>query len=270
MNDLTTTHRLDPFNEEELQILIRCYDHLQQDNNHEDFLVNLGHASPYAHFFLPGDEMKNRISWLEDFVLPAGFANNLRAAIAADAFVEYANQGEDKGLERFLEGIADTGRRGTKEALRVLYNMAGAEFMSPEEIVFLCFRLAAAVNAMVEPNLNKAAILKQIEMNEHVEKLMAATFPPVTPEQDISLAMFTNWAESYFPLLSTPLSTFVHTLLFHNHPYPAPRIAYTSPQLDHASDIFESGTTPTLTALSFLTPYFGGKVRLIPMSVLNL
>ena len=43
--------------------------------------------------------------------------------------MEYANQGEEKSLERFLEGIADTGRRGTKEALRVLFRLLNEDLV---------------------------------------------------------------------------------------------------------------------------------------------
>ena len=128
LTTLSQIHKLQdryPFSEEELEILVRCHGHLE--NSEDDFLTKLAFSSPYAYFFLPGDEMKDRVTWLEDHILPMGFPSQLRAAISADPFVTYASEGEDKSLERFIEGIADTGRRGPREALHILYNIIGDE-----------------------------------------------------------------------------------------------------------------------------------------------
>ncbi|KAL3907929.1 MAG: hypothetical protein SGARI_003302 [Bacillariaceae sp.] len=133
LTTLSQIHKLEeryPFNEEELEILVRCYDKIRDaPEAGGDFLENLALSSPYTYFFLPGDEMHDRVAWLENHILPMGFPSKLRAAISADAFVTYANEGQDKNLERFLEGIADTGRRGPKEALRVLYEIVGDDQM---------------------------------------------------------------------------------------------------------------------------------------------
>lgn len=261
---LTDIHKLEeryPFKEDELEILIRCYESLKNGENKDDFLMTLALSSPYSHFFLPGNEMRDRVDWIEDHILPAGFANDLRAAISADAFVEYANQGGDKALERFLEGVADTGRRGPKEALRVLYNIVGGKDMKPEDVVDLVFRLAIASDALIVPNLEKQAVQSQIDRIQPVVHSITDTLLAVVNGDPVSLKDFCEWAETRFGHLTAPLSTFVHNLLFHGHAYPEPRIPYFTPMLDHASDIFESSRSPMLTALSFTSPYFGGKVR---------
>ena len=78
-----------PFTEEELEILVRCH----EDETEQDFLLKFARASPYQFFFLPGDELKDRVNWIEDHILPPGFPNQLHAAISVDPFVQYANQG---------------------------------------------------------------------------------------------------------------------------------------------------------------------------------
>jgi len=289
---LTDIHKLEeryPFDEIELEILARCHDHLvdEQEDDSSSFLLKLARASPYSTFFLPGDEMKDRVDWIEDYVLPPGFANELRAAISADAFVEYANQNlKDRNLERFVEGVADTGRRGSREALRILYEIVGgAEYAKAYDIVDACLRLAVASDALVVPNLDREATIKKMRGIDKVAEAMSNDlldslgFVNVGVRRDddgnnereedpgglFKLNHFVEWAERKYPVLSAPLSTFVHHLVFHGHPYPR-KIPYVLPELDGVRDdqhVFTATSFPSLIALSFATPSVGGKVRLV-------
>jgi hypothetical protein len=263
--DLTTTiQKLEeryPFNRAELEILLRCYEHVggSKEEDKDDFLMKLALASPYSFFFVPGDEMRKRVSWIEDYVLPPGFANELRSAIAVDAFVEYANQGEDRSLERFIEGISDTGRRGPKEALRALFNLVDQP--QPEELADFCIRIAVASDSLIEPNLNETEVLNRLEDFQPAVEALSVSLTDYCKGEPLTSKVFVLWAEEYFPLLSAPLSTFVHNLLFHGHSYPKTRIPYKSPKLDTRSDIFRSLlNSPALMTLSFTSPQFGGKV----------
>jgi hypothetical protein len=261
---LTQLKRLEdryPFNEEELEILVRCHERLNDRDDDDDFLMKLALSSPYSYFFLPGDEMKDRVNWIEDHLLPPGFASEFRAAISADPFVEYANQGEDKPLERFLEGVADTGRRGTREALRVLYKLLGEDATS-EGLIDLCVRTAVAGEALVTPNLDKKAFLKRLDDAKPAIQAISELLEEECYGKPMSMKIFVDWAENSFPMLSTPFSSFVHSLLFHGHPYPESRMPYAAPRLEQASDIFPSSTFPLLMSLSFMSQHFGGKVRL--------
>ena len=74
--------------------------------------------------------------------------------------VSYANSGQDQSLERFIEGVADTGRRGPREALRILFDMVG-ESPKAEELMEYCFRLALACDALTAPNLDKDRCLAE-------------------------------------------------------------------------------------------------------------
>jgi hypothetical protein len=138
-----------PFNKEELEQLIRCHSALLDVRNTDSFLTKIALSSPYSYFFLPGNEMRRRIELVEDHILPQGFGSCLRAAMSVDLFVDCANEGEDLTLERFLEGVADCGQRGHKEALRVVWDCASylggfEDELKPNVIVDMCYRLAFA------------------------------------------------------------------------------------------------------------------------------
>jgi hypothetical protein len=260
---LTQLKRLEdryPFNEEELEILVRCHERLNDRDNDDDFLMKLALASPYSYFFLPNDEMRDRVNWIEDHLLPPGFVSEFRAAISADPFVDYANQGEDKPLERFLEGVADTGRRGTREALRVLYKLLGDDATS-EGLVDMSIRTAVAREALVTPNLDKKAFLKRLDEAKPARQAISESLEEECCGKPMTMKVFVDWAEKSYPMLSTPLSSFVHSLLFHGHPYPESRMPYAAPRLEQASDIFPSSASPLLMSLSFMSQHFGGKVR---------
>jgi len=246
-----------PFTADELEILCRCHDHLKNEVDQDDFLMKLAQSSPYQFFFLPGDELRTRVYWIEDHILPPGFANQLRAAVSCDTFVEYANQGEEKSLERFLEGIADTGRRGSKEALRFIYRLLDKP--EPEELIDICVRLAVASDVLVVPVLQKEATLQKLEnMQLAIESMAQSLRSACAPEGSLTPQIFISWAETNVPVLYAPLATFIHNLLFHGHPFPTPRIPYVSPQLDAESRVLSN---PSLLALSMTSTNFGGKVK---------
>eukprot|EP00978_Attheya_sp_CCMP212_P017655 scaffold47311_cov37-Attheya_sp.AAC.4 len=91
MTSLTEIHELEgryPFSEEEIEILLRCHKALKDDTSggQDSFVMKLAMCSPYATFFMPGNELRRRVDFLENHVLPSGFSSELRAAISADAF----------------------------------------------------------------------------------------------------------------------------------------------------------------------------------------
>lgn len=250
-----------PFIEEELEVLVRFHDQLNKnENNKDDFLVTLAKAVPYSAFFLPGDEMKDRVNWLEDHILCMGFSSRLRCAITTDSFVDYANQGQGKALERLIEGIADTGRRGNQEALRVTYDILD-EDATPNDLVELCISMVIAADALVVPNLDKRATYKRLRDAEPCILSMARSLTEYCENEDEDLCKrnFIAWVEAKFPGLASTLSTFTHNLLFHGHPYPKTRVPYIAPEVSGASNIFRTHTSPLMLALSFTHAGLGGK-----------
>jgi hypothetical protein len=235
------------------------------------FLATLSLASPYSHYFLPEDESgQNRLTFLENNILPAGFSNKLKAAISADAFVEYAHQHQDKSLERFLEGVADTGRRGSKHALMVIYNLAGGgeSTTAAFDIVDACYRLALASEILETPSFDRDACLMKVKqlgpMVQEASDLLERHCDQIFP-----VSAFVAWAEARFPMLAAPLSTFVHHLLFHEHAYPETRIPYQSPGLDKNSDIFADESSMLLTTLSLASASCNSKVNAAKFTVMS-
>lgn len=247
-----------PFNTQELETLVRCHDQLEADNK-DDFLTILAKAYLYSVFFLPGDEMRDRMEWIEYHILPMGFSSRLRCAITADSFVDYANQGEGKSLERFIEGIADTGRRGSRESLRVIYDILD-EDATARGLVELCICMAIAADALIVPNLDKESSLKRLEDAEPCILSMARSLTESHKGDSLCKGAFVAWSEEKFPGLASTLATFTHNLLFHGHQYPKTRVPYSSPKITGLSEIFENDTSPLLLALSFSNTGLGGQV----------
>jgi hypothetical protein len=286
LTDIKSLEQRYPFSELEMEILVRCYENLARDEEAKaatttittgplssaragddppSFLMSLALASPYSHYFLPEDECgQSRLAFLENNVLPAGFSSRLRAAISAgDAFVEVANQNQDEGLERFLEGVADTGRRGSKQALAVLYQLAGGGTESVTrafDIMDACYRLALASEVLEAPSFDKNSCLAKVKQLGPVVQDVSELLERHC-EQDFTLTAFVDWAESRFPMLSTPLATFVHHLLFHEHPYPEGRIPYQLPVMDQRSDVFTEEASTMLTTMCLTSPSCNSKVR---------
>ena len=248
-----------PFTEEELEILLRGHQALLDEANEDSFIMKLALASPYSYFFLPDDEMRHRADFVENTVLPMGFANEFRAAVAADAFVNYANQGQELSFERFLEGIADAGRRGPKEAARVIYEVLPEP--TPDAIIDLCFRLSVAADVLVKPLFEKTVITNMLDNATKACDPLVKSLKETCGDRELTKAIFLQWADHDAPMLSTTLSTFSHNLIFHGRPYPASRIPHEHPKLDHTSDIFVGEDAALLFPLSVASFQLGGKVR---------
>lgn len=247
-----------PFTADELEILCRCHDHLQNENDHDDFLMKLARTSPYQFFFVPGDELRDRVNFIEDYILPAGFASQMRTAVTVDTFVIGSDPCVEKSLACFLEGVANAGRRGSKEALSFLYHLLRQP--EPEEITDICFRLMLASNALVTPTLDKSVTLQQVEQMQQAAGTLGQALRSACND-GMTLSAFIAWAEMNVPMLCAPLSMFVHNLLFHGHPLPQFNIPYISPRLVADSNILCSPMqNPLLMNLSMTSRLFGEKV----------
>jgi hypothetical protein len=254
-----------PFSIEEMEILVRCHEAMSDESNKDGFLMKMALCSPFAYFFLPGDEMKKRVNYVEDFVLPLGFANEFRAAISADAFVSYANEEQDIQLERFLEGVADTGRRGPKETLRVLYDVLPDH--DAEAIVGLCYQLALASGILVEPAMDEKNLQRKLAVMDEAIMSLVRSLKESSLGVEITKKEFIAWAERTAPMLSSTLSSFVHNLLFHGRPFPESRLPYIPPIMDDISDIVSGKESHLLFPLSAMSVNVGGKMHRLYSSV---
>lgn len=248
-----------PFNEEELEILLRGHKAVVDTANEDSFVMKLALCSPYSFFFLPDNEMRNRADFIENSVLPMGFDSEFRAAVSADAFVNYANQAEDLPFERFVEGIADTGRRGPKEASVILYDILSEP--TPEQIIDLSFRLSIAADVFVKPMLNKLVVKNMLDNASRACAPLVKSLTEACEGKALTKEVFVRWADHTAPMLSATLSTFVHNMLFHGRPYPLSRVPYVRPMLDHISDIFAGKDATLLFPLSVTSFNFNGKMH---------
>jgi TLD len=256
-----------PFSVEEMEILVRCHYAIQDEKDDDSFLTKMARSLPYSYFFLPGEEMKKRIQYIEDHVLPMGFSNELRAAISADAFVNYANEEQDLNLERFIEGVADTGRRGPKEALRVLYDILPDAMAA--SIIDLCYRLALAAEILVEPAMDEKAIQEKLHVAEQATKPLVNSLREASHGAEVTKQEFIAWADQTAPMMASILSTFIHSLIFHGRPFPVSRIPYSPAILDAFSDIFQGRDSPLLFPLSAMSRNAGGKMHRLYSSVMD-
>ena len=259
-----------PFDDEELEQLIRCHAALLDTKNTDSFLTKMAMSSPYSYYFLPGNEMRRRIELIEDKILPGGFGSCLRAAMSVDLFVDCANEHVDVTLERFLEGVADCGQRGHADSLKIIWNCASylGEFedhLPPSKIIDLCYRLAFAAEVILSPNADADAIIKRLE-SEHDNAVFSLERSLSTFDGEDGLVTkenFFSWAETMAPQISSTLSTFMHNLLFHGKMLKH-RLNFTPfvlPKLDQRSEIFTGEHHPNLFALACTSPLIDGKVR---------
>jgi hypothetical protein len=261
---ITTIKKLQeryPFTEEELEIIARWHDQLQDIRCDNDFLMTMTRALPYSVFFLPGDELGDRVRWLEETLLPKDFSRRLLGAIYSDTFIDYANQGEDRSLERLVEGIADTGRRGSSEALRVTYGVL-ADNPTAEGLVGLCITLAVASETLVTPSLDKELVKVRMDSARPCILSMARSLSDFCGSNSLDKQAFVSWAERNFPGLASTLATFIHYILFHGRPFPKTMMPYTAPNVHGSSAILDTTTAPFLLGLSFAHHNLGGKVRM--------
>ena len=235
-----------PFSEPELEILLRssCSCASQQDG---DFLLTLAQSSPYATFFLPGDEMRHRIEWLQEHVLPPHFSERLGAAVSQD-------EGEEQSDEQacFLEGMSQaTGRRGVKEALSILYQVGGVE---------TACRLAVAAPTLIAPTFEPSLLERQVADVESIVTGLTASLQASSCEDNPDRRAFVAWAERDYPQLAAALATFVHHLVFHRQSSPRP-LRYIPPSLEQSSAIFRGDNDSRWLPLVLSSSVLGGTVR---------
>jgi hypothetical protein len=269
--DLTTLHTLQeryPFTEAELEILVRCHELAEE----QSFLVKLATASPYSVFFLPDYTAVDRVTWLEEHVLPAGFSHQLQSALVEQ------DAAPTSSLEQFLEGIANTGRNGPQESLRVLYRCVEGSIDPEAAVADLVVRLALATQLWHRPEVPETDVYVQ-EFQEYYHPTIhritdhLRNFTNQKHEQrketksshitSLTERIFLEWAEETFPLLYLTLTNLVESLLFHGlhanveEETLTMRAKIALPELNLPSEIF----TPSIVMpLPWMDPSLSGKV----------
>lgn len=242
-----------PFSEPELEILLRssCSCASQQDG---DFLLTLAQSSPYATFFLPGDEMRHRIEWLQEHVLPPHFSKRLGAAVCCCSQDDGEEQCDEQAC--FLEGMSQaTGRRGVKDALSILYQVGG-----DGDVVETACRLAVAAPALIAPTFEPSLLERQVAGLEPIVTGLNASLQSSSCEDHPDRRAFVAWAERDYPQLAAALATFVHHLVFHRQSSPRP-LRYIPPSFEQSSAIFRGDNDSRWLPLVLSSSVLGGTVR---------
>mmetsp|Transcript_28495 Transcript_28495/g.43624 ORF Transcript_28495/g.43624 Transcript_28495/m.43624 type:complete len:524 (-) Transcript_28495:149-1720(-) len=135
-----------PFDENEIEIILRCYSSIVRPKEKEfkgqnpelasgadasdtktSFLNLLAHAFPYVFFFLPSDEIKTRISLVEKSVLPSGFGERFQRAIFPPPSPSVSSTvpqrlTETEEIEGLIQGLSNCCGGDTKDTLGIIFD----------------------------------------------------------------------------------------------------------------------------------------------------
>lgn len=258
------------FNEPEIEILLRCVDvitkELEEDSS---FLSILAHSSPHALFFLPCDELENRIKICEK-ILPTDFEKKLKGFILSSKDRIGANSDV---AENFLNGISLCCRRGPFEALKVIFDCAskelGGTIATPKDLIDLCYKLSIAAQMLAIPNADDEPICTK---GDPVGcRLLRKSLLQVADENGfVDNVVFTDWALSMVPDIATTMETFVHNLIFHGQLEKERHFdRFFFPKVEDTSDFFKASDPSLLFILRCISPDLLGEWKCIYSSRLE-
>ena len=258
-----------PFDEGELEIILRCRNSISNPTQGEDkvsFLNLLAHSFPYVFFFLPRDEIQNRISLVENHILPQGFGEKFKKAI----FPIKGTESEAEATEVLINGVANCCKGDSKNTLGVIFDCCKRcdETADPEDIVQLCYHLSIAAQVLVSPRINKPRILAVGKQNIDLHGLtnslsnMMASKARGSHHSKIRVTrqVCLDWGTKCVPHIGSTFSGFVHNLVFHGKSTHSRVSPFSNPELLDSSQIFTDEHDDSLFAISCMAPDLGGKV----------
>jgi hypothetical protein len=324
-----------PFGDDELWKLYRAFHRLQGKRDgvqvesqvevsKVSFLTDWAVECVYMRLPPPGDpnsgdaqaklkEMKQErfmlMQAVEAKILPPGFSEQLERTNFSRPEDYLGMHGTDESrlermkhdrmgrLEKFVEGVANLGRKGGRHALGVLFDCYAIEkesnSMTPgyvdgnvktvvadfNQVLTLAYRLSLAA-AFLEAanngddmaqwipgeNLDDTAI-KGLghSLVEFIKRKRIRDSPYGAVEDDPELDKgfvekldMQEFAESNLPMLSSALSFFMFHVFFPERPYPPSRTAFRFPKLSEESTFFTQAASPLLFSFASLSPSLGG------------
>ncbi len=287
-----------PFDEQELEIIIRCHNSIAfpkdkpksgtPDIKQQSFLSLLSHSFPYVFFFLPNDEIQNRIELVEDTILPKGFGQRLKNAI----YPVKGSESDSEAIETLVRGISHCCGGDSENTLGVIFDCCLATTAStttgkssseetvtvdPFEIVQLCYRLSIAAEVLVSPTIDKAKVIaaaqEQPPLLKHhgLTKSLTNTIMSMGKEKkkqkshalahNVSRKAFQKWGIQCVPHIGSTLTAFIYNLVFHGKSFHSQDAVFENPQLCDKTSVFKESTYPLdLFAITCMSPDLGGKV----------
>jgi hypothetical protein len=259
-----------PFDEGELEILLRCHASITSCSKDEGTFMNkLAHSFPYVFFFLPNDEMEKRTSLIEQHILPTGFGEKLKGAIFPCGHNDNddGDEKEEDAVEKLINGVANCCRRGEKNALQVIFDCCKNEqgTAEPNTLVSLCYYISVASEILVSKRIDEKHITSLCEEPISLHGLTASLSEVADDGNsgNVGKAAFVDWAFSCAPHISLTLVSFTNNLIFHGKSTKSHHEAFVNPQLLDSSDIFTASDPSILFTIRCFSSSMGGKWRLL-------
>lgn len=250
--------------EGEVEILLRCHNSIVNPKDGSDsgsFLNLLAHSFPYVFFFLPHDEIKNRIELVENHILPKNFGEKLRSAI----FPAKGTETENESTELLIQGISNCCKGDANETLGVIFDCCASSEgkADPSEIIQLCYQLSIAAQVLVSPNIDEQRVLKLSKqpLNLHGLTVSLTSMAKTSKEKGISKKAFIDWGTKSVPHIGSTLQGFIYNLVFHGKSSHSKVPPFTNPELIDSSIIFTEANAGNLFTISCMSPDLGGKWR---------
>jgi len=254
-----------PFDEGELEIILRCHNSIVNPKDRQDagsFLNLLAHSFPYVFFFLPCDEIQNRIGLVENHILPPCFGEKLKKSI----FHLQGKETESEAIELLIKGIANCCKGDSNETLGVIFDCscnAHDGTAAPEDIIKLCYQLSIAASVLVSPKIDEKRILELAKQPMALHGLTQSLRGMVkTKGGRVEKQMFIDWGKKCVPHIGSTMAGFIHNLVFHGKSSHSRVPPFTNPELQDSSSIFSESNAGNLFAISCMSPDLGGKVSL--------
>lgn len=258
-----------PFDEGELEIILRCYNSIVSPKGQDkdgSFLSLIAHSFPYVFFFLPKDEIENRIALVEKHILPETFGEGLKRTL----FPAKGTESEDEAMELLIQGFAKCCKGDSKETLGAIFDCCPSSCEN-ENLVRLCYDLNVASSVLVAPNINEESFVSQSRPTTtmlHLHGLVNSLETVIKVKGERATKdVFIEWGLKCIPHLGSVMASFMHNLLFHGKSEHSRQIVFGSPTLLDSSQIFNEQTAAYLFTISCMSADLGGKWRRLYSSV---
>lgn len=252
------------FDESELEIILRCHKSVvhskDQQVNDESFMSQLAHSFPYVYFFLPADEVQNRITLIENHILPGNFAEKFKKAILPLK----GDETEKETTEMMIKGIANCFKGDSDETLGVIFDCCSDTdgTADPKDIIQLCYKLSICSQVLVSPRIDQERILTLSRQSLDFHGLTSSLSDMTkTKSKRVTKKTFTDWGKKCVPHIGSTMAGFVYNLVFHGKSSHSKVSPFMHPELLDSSNVFTESNSGHLFAISCMSPDLGGKWR---------
>lgn len=250
-----------PFDEGELEIILRCHASLISDKKGGGSFLNLlAHSFPYVFFFLPQDELEIRTSLVETYILPPGFGERFKETI----FKTRKTDKEEDSIENLIDGVSKSCRGEPEDALEIIFDCCSNEegTAKPKDLVDLCYGLSIASSILVSKRIEEKRVKSFQHESPPLHGLKSSLSTTIDGKGNITKSNFVDWGTRVIPFIYACLPTFTHNLIFHGKSTKSHHEAtYEHPELLDCSDIFTSDDVSFPYTICCMAPNMGGKWR---------